>query len=56
MKKWGYHLKDFLFWIKFDKEGCLTPGVGKYLDHCVEICLLGIKGRVKELGCSVSMG
>ena len=30
--------------------------MGKYLGHCVEVCLLGIKGRIEEFDCSVMMG
>ena len=56
MNSWGYELKDFITWIKVDSDGYLKPAVGLYLDHNVEICLLGIKGRYSEFSCPVMMG
>ena len=56
LSKWGYSLKDLFTWVKVDKEGNLSPAVGRYLDHASEICLLGIKGRVEEFPIPVRMG
>lgn len=49
MAKWGYVFKDFIIWVKVDSAGHLAGAVGKWLDHAVEICLIGSKGNANEL-------
>lgn len=56
LKKWGYHLKDVITWVKVDKNGSPEQLIGKYLSHSVELCLLGFKGRVEEFPATVMMG
>ena len=53
MRKWGYCYKDFVIWVKVDCEGSLAGAVGRFLDHAIEICLIGVKGNLNELNSPV---
>eukprot|EP00349_Pseudokeronopsis_sp_Brazil_P005210 CAMPEP_0202971208 /NCGR_PEP_ID=MMETSP1396-20130829/24846_1 /ASSEMBLY_ACC=CAM_ASM_000872 /TAXON_ID= /ORGANISM="Pseudokeronopsis sp., Strain Brazil" /LENGTH=177 /DNA_ID=CAMNT_0049700377 /DNA_START=897 /DNA_END=1430 /DNA_ORIENTATION=+ len=49
MKKWGYAIKDKFVWVKVTIKGKLVNGSGYYLRHSEELCLVGVKGNVKDL-------
>lgn len=56
MKEWGFNYKTFAFsWVKTNKNNS-NPffGVGYYTKSNVEICLLGIKGKMKPISNKIS--
>jgi len=55
MESWGYQYKTIAFtWVKKgQKSGKLFWGMGSYTRNNCEICLLGIRGRLKRISKSV---
>ena len=52
LREWGFEYKTSLFWYKVDKQtrkGRL--GLGHYFRGMVEMCLVGVRGKVKPFGC-----
>lgn len=50
MSAWGFIYKTCAFtWIKTTKAGTPAVGLGHYTRANAELCLLGIKGRVKPM-------
>tara|TARA_R100001163_G_scaffold61746_1_gene51976 strand:+ start:736 stop:1284 length:549 start_codon:yes stop_codon:yes gene_type:complete len=54
MSSWGFNYKTCGFtWIKKTKNNKLHCGLGHYTRGNAELCLLGVKGRLKRLNTSV---
>jgi len=48
IRAWGFEYKTIAFtWIKENKNGSLFWGMGYYTRANAEVCLLGIKGKLK---------
>ena len=47
MSRWGYKFCDEISWIKQSENGMIFKGLGHYLQHSKEICLVGIKGKLQ---------
>lgn len=54
MQAWGFEYKTNAFtWIKTNKDGSPFFGIGYYTRSNAEICLLGVKGKLKPVSHSV---
>lgn len=50
IKAWGFDYKTIAFsWMKYHKNGSLFGGPGNYTMSNVELCLLGIRGTMKQV-------
>ncbi|KEJ82910.1 MT-A70 family protein [Oxytricha trifallax] len=45
----GYKIATYLEWFKTDNGETLIHGIGGYFSHCVEECIIGVKGDIKYL-------
>lgn len=53
MAAWGFALKSEIVWEKTTKHGKQHFGMGRYVRASHEVCLLGVRGRVKVADHSV---
>ena len=50
LNKWGFAYKTVAFcWLKTNKDKSFFMGLGGYTRSNVELCLLGVKGKLKRL-------
>lgn len=50
LHKWGFSYKTVAFcWVKTNKDGSCFMGLGGYTRANIELCLLGVKGKLKRL-------
>ena len=55
MKAWGFKYKTVAFvWVKTNKKGGIWLGLGHYTRGNAELCLLGIRGKMKRKSARVS--
>jgi len=49
MKAWGFEYKTIIPWIKYTKNNKLWFGMGHYFRAAHELCLFGVKGKLRTL-------
>ena len=49
MEHFGYTLVDEIAWVKQTVNGKIAKGHGFYLQHAKETCLIGVKGKAKDV-------
>lgn len=47
VREWGFTLKSEIIWEKLTKNGKQHFGMGHYVRVAHEVCLIGVRGRVK---------
>ncbi|KEJ82585.1 MT-A70 family protein [Oxytricha trifallax] len=51
----GYRWVETVVWVNLDKNGNVFKGPGRYLQHGMEQCLVGVKGKYYEIKSSQSL-
>jgi N6-adenosine-specific RNA methylase IME4 len=47
LRAWGFTLKAELVWVKQTQHDKLAFGMGRYVRNAHEVCLIGVRGRVR---------